>query len=57
MYKLCWPNGTVFNTYESRIDAEIDQFMMPPFEETIIVYEAPDSYPSCEIPPLFRQQA
>lgn len=57
MYKLCWPNGTVFNTYESRIDAEIDQSMMPPFEETIIVYEAPDSYPSCEIPPLFRQQA
>ena len=41
MYKLCWPNGTVFNTYETRIDAEIDQSMMPPFEETIIVYEEP----------------
>ena len=50
MYKLCWPNGAVFNTYESRIDAEIDQSMM--FEETIIV-EAPGGYPSCEIPPLF----
>jgi len=54
MYKLCYPNGTVFNTYETRIDAEIDQSMMPPFEETIIVYEepSPDTYPRCEIPPL-----
>jgi len=56
MYKLCWPNGTVFNTYESRIDAELDQELFPPFEETVIVYEepSPDTYPRCEIPPLFK---
>jgi hypothetical protein len=45
MYKLCYPNGTVFQTYETRIDAELDQELM--FDETVIVYEepSPDTYP------------
>ena len=37
MYKLCYPNGTVFQTYETRIDAELDHELM--FDETVIVYE------------------
>ena len=54
MYKLCYLNGNVFHTYETRIDAELDQELM--FDETVIVYEepSPDTYPRCEIPPLFK---